>query len=221
MREFLATGQLVSTSMIEDKGFNLGDSICRKSDKTGGVIKEIFSNNIVLTGHDQKDYTLPVIELLSGDWKHEPKQQQPEEVKDPQAWREALEHSVLRAQVVREIHDAVGNMVDITGDVRVLQRPRGVVTKKKFKKHQCVLIPVTTKIEIKDPADTLTASPQCIVLGARKLSNGLLESNVSLSNQLFLHMYWFERFAGLQTHVVFACCVDTWLGTRADECMRM
>ena len=179
MREFTPSGQLVSTGIIQDHGFHVGDAIFRKADKVSGEIVQMFSNNIILKGTDGCEYTLPVTELVSGEWKHEAKQQAPQEVKEPDAWRAAIEEGAMKAQVVQEIYAAVEKLPDVTKDLGVMQKPKGVIAKTEFAKHKCVLVPVTTKVELAtDPDKAPAASPQCIFLDSRKTSEGHLESNL-------------------------------------------
>ena len=167
MREFGVDGTLLSTGIIEDKGFKKGDAIVRKADNMVGTIKEMFSNNVVLHGEDGQDYTLPTHDLLSGAWKHQTASKPHVPVSKPEAWKEMLAFGIIKAKVVQEIDIAVTkhNMVQ---ELELFQKPKDVIAKDAIKKGKCLCLPISTKVELREDGDPAPLPPQALHIGSQK-----------------------------------------------------
>ena len=150
IRDINASGRLTSASIVLDAGFDVGSKIVRKSDNTGATIKEMSSIDVVVTCDDGKDYNLKVDDLIGGKWKHQPKEKTQELVKDPELWKELLKMGVMRADVIKRIHETVQQCPDQLLGLDLIQKPKGVAASSDFGKGKLQLVPITTRVEIVD-----------------------------------------------------------------------
>ncbi|CAL1159028.1 unnamed protein product [Cladocopium goreaui] len=146
IRDISEGGRLTSASIVLDAGFDVGSKIVRKSDNKEATIKEMSSIRVVVTCDDGKDYDLKVDDLIGGKWKHQPKEKAPELVKDPEVWKELLKMGVMRADVIKRIHETVQQCPDQLKGLDLIQKPKGVSAssdfgKGKLKDHGVFLLP--------------------------------------------------------------------------------
>ena len=144
IRDISEAGRLTSASIVLDAGFDVGSKIVRKSDNKEATIKEMSSIRVVVTCDDGKDYDLKVDDLIGGKWKHQPKEKAPELVKDPEVWKELLKMGVMRADVIKRIHETVQQCPDQLKGLDLIQKPKGVSASSDFGKGKLQLVPITT-----------------------------------------------------------------------------
>ena len=173
IRDINASGRLTSASIVLDAGFDVGSKIVRKSDNTEATIKEMSSIDVVVTCDDGKDYNLKVEDLIGGKWKHQPKEKTQELVKDPELWKELLKMGVMRADVIKRIHETVQQCPDQLLGLDLIQKPKGVAASSDFGKGKLQLVPITARVEIVDESTNHRLPPHALRICREKIDGNL------------------------------------------------
>lgn len=165
IRDYTDDGRLISNAMVLDAGFEKGSTIVRKSDGMQATIKDITTKKVVATCLDDgTDYNLDVDKLIGGDWKHQPKAKVQEPVKDPHAWKDLMNVSVIKATVVQRLQRALNQHRDQNKNLELFQKPKGVTAAADIAKDKCVLIPLTNKVEVVKKAEAKAPTASAIQL---------------------------------------------------------
>ncbi|CAK9084212.1 unnamed protein product [Durusdinium trenchii] len=169
IRDYTADGQLTSNAIVLDAGFEKGMMIVRKSDSMQAQIKDIGQKVVVVTDmSDGRDYNLDVDKLIGGEWKEQAKEKVKEPVKDPDAWKDLMNTAVIKASVIQRLHDALKQRPDQNKDLDMFQKPKGVTATADIAKNKCVLIPLTSKVDVVKQAEAKEPSAVAIKLDVEK-----------------------------------------------------
>ena len=169
IRDYTADGQLTSNAIVLDAGFEKGMMIVRKSDSMQAQIKDIGQKVVVVTDmSDGRDYNLDVDKLIGGEWKEQAKEKVKEPVKDPDAWKDLMNTAVIKASVIQRLHDALKQRPDQNKDLDMFQKPKGVTAAADIAKNKCVLIPLTSKVDVVKQAEAKEPSAVAIKLDVEK-----------------------------------------------------
>eukprot|EP00913_Durusdinium_trenchii_P018527 g17409.t1 len=156
--------ELTSNAIVLDAGFEKGMMIVRKSDSMQAQIKDIGQKVVVVTDmSDGRDYNLDVDKLIGGEWKEQAKEKVKEPVKDPDAWKDLMNTAVIKASVIQRLHDALKQRPDQNKDLDMFQKPKGVTATADIAKNKCVLIPLTSKVDVVKQAEAKEPSADDVV----------------------------------------------------------
>ena len=106
--------------------------------------------------------------LIGGEWKEQAKEKVKEPVKDPDAWKDLMITAVIKASVIQRLHDALKQRPDQNKDLDMFQKPKGVTATADIAKNKCVLIPLTSKVDVVKQAEAKEPSAVAIKLDVEK-----------------------------------------------------
>ena len=152
LREFTADAKLQDPCRILiEKGFAVGMSVMRKEDKAIGCIQSL-SGATVKVRTSTNTCEVPVELFLQAAWtKHEPKTDDPEEIK---SWHLHAPHQSTDFVVNRAKAALTVELFELSkkhpapNELKLYNKPKYVISDRKFDKSKLVLVPATTRIGI-------------------------------------------------------------------------
>lgn len=153
-------GHETGDARLVNLGFEIGQSVVRKSDDVLGTIHALGTNVIVQLSSDGNLYSLPQQAFIA-EWKQQPRGQMPERI---QVFSDA-QSSLDKMHVKSSVFLAMTNMTTVWQGIEVQTKPnKKVFATKKWAKGKLLLVPLTWRIEIHEQPNStgveLGKSPQ-------------------------------------------------------------
>mgnify|MGYP001817336524 CR=1 FL=1 len=161
MRDYDASGNVKNLgALVEEGGFSKGDHVRRKADKVAATILEIDTHFVrlrILESDDLQtcgDVKVVAQSFLKGEWQKYTPPKEPEYVADPflhvATANSDFKTQCMKGKVMNALYDLTAAHASLLQHLKVMKKPvRGVSTLKKFEKGKLLLVPSTTKIDVR------------------------------------------------------------------------
>lgn len=163
MRTYDSEGRLQSQAeLLKEIGFAAGQHVIRKGDMCYAQIISLEKDHAILTINGET-CKVSATSFLAGEWtRYVPKQ----EATELQGRHDAADHPDFKAALMKgKVFEALNSVQeaqkDVAAHLKIRLKPgKGVVTGCAFKRRSLILVPVTTKVEIKPVDKSAGQGPQ-------------------------------------------------------------
>lgn len=144
--------------MLQEQGFSAGDLVRRKADQVVAKIQGAQGDSVLLSIEDglvSGQASVTIKSFLRGEWQKftAPKEQEQELVEH---WNHSALKStdfavlILKSKILLSLHEQAAKHQATLQHLKLMLKPtKGVCSTRSFAKHKLVLVPTTTRVDVK------------------------------------------------------------------------